>query len=65
MAIKLDGKEILRKLSVKSDRTRTTLYLSKSLYEEFKNHCQEVPPSQVVEELMRHFIATTPAKKSK
>lgn len=63
MAAKFDGKEILKKLSVKSDRHRTTLYLSQSLYEQFKDHCGEVTPSQVVEELMRHFIATTPKKK--
>ncbi len=63
MATKLDGREILKKLNVKSDRVRTTLYLSKAIYEEFKSHCAEVAPSQVVEELMKHFIATTPRKK--
>ena len=63
MRSKLDGKQILKKLSVKSDRNRTTLYLSKSLYEDFKKHCDDVTPSQVIEELMRQFIATTPKKK--
>lgn len=63
MAAKIDGKQILKKLSVKSDRNRITLYLSKSLYEEFKDHCNDVTPSQVIEELMRQFIATTPKRK--
>lgn len=63
MTAKIDGKEILKKLSVKSDRARTTLYLSKSVYADFKKHCADVAPSQVVEELMKQFVASTPKKK--
>jgi hypothetical protein len=58
MKAKIDRKEILKKLAVKSDRTRTTFYISKSLYEEFKKSCDSVPPSQVLEELMRQFIGS-------
>ena len=63
MQAKINGQEILKKLSVKSDRAKTTLYLSKSLYEEFKLHCGEVASSQVLEELMRQFVASTGRKK--
>ena len=59
MQPKINGQEILKKLSVKSDRTKTTFYISKSLYEEFKRHCGEIASSQVLEELMRQFVAST------
>ena len=59
MQPKIDGQEILKKLSVKSDRTKTTFYISKAVYEDFKHHCADVTPSQVLEELMRQFVAST------
>lgn len=56
--MKTDGKSILQKLAAnqKTDREKVSLYLSKSLYEEFKKKCGEVPASQVMEELMRQFV---------
>lgn len=59
MQPKINGQEILKKLSVKSDRTKTTFYISKSVYEDFKRHCADVSASQVLEELMRQFVAST------
>jgi hypothetical protein len=56
--MKIDGKEILEKLSVgrKNDREKTSMYLSKAIYEAFKKACGDVPTSQVVEELMQQFV---------
>ena len=55
--MKVNGNEILRRLSQgkKDDRTKVSLYLSKSLYEQFRKACGDVPASQVMEELMRLF----------
>lgn len=59
MQPKINGQEILKKLSVKSDRTKTTFYISKSVYENFKRNCADISASQVIEELMRQFVAST------
>ena len=62
--MKIDGKGILAKLSVgkKSDREKTSLYLSKSVYEAFKKACGDVPTSQVLEELMQQFLSSLKQK---
>lgn len=66
MQSKINGQEILKRLSVKPDRTKTTFYISQSLYEEFKRHCGEITSSKVLEELMRQFVASTkPSKRKK
>lgn len=39
-----------------SKRQRTSLYLSGDLYKEFRSVCGEVPPSKVIEGLMRAVI---------
>ena len=57
MTTKVDGKRILDKLREdKGDRTKVSLYLSKTLYADFKRSCKDIPASQVMEELMRTFI---------
>lgn len=59
MKTKIDGRQILKKLDVKSDRGRTTFYISKSVYKEFRKQCGNVTPSLVLEELMKQFIEST------
>ena len=65
--MKIDGKKILERLAAgkRGDRTKVSLYLSESLYSEFKERCGEIPASQVMEELMKEFIASTKPTKTK
>ena len=37
-------------------RARTSLYLSEDLYKEFRQVCGDVPPSKVIERLMKAVI---------
>lgn len=52
---------ILDKIKSENDRQKTSLFLSESLYNEFKKHCDEVSPSKVIEALMADFIENTPS----
>ena len=61
--VKINGKEIVKGLMHTSDRDRTSLYLSRSVYEEFKKKCDPVSPSQVLEELMIAFNKTAHKKR--
>jgi len=55
--IKIDAKAIKEKVrSRESDRKKLSFYLSGNLYEQFKIACDDLPASQVLEELMRAFI---------
>jgi hypothetical protein len=58
MKPEIDADAILDKLAAgkKDDREKTSLYLSRGLYERFKQVCSDVSPSQVIEELMRLFL---------
>ena len=58
MATKLDAKLVLDKVrsEKQSDRKKVSLFLSESLYEDFKKACKPAPASPVMEELMRHFL---------
>ncbi len=62
--MKIDGKDILERLSVgkKGDREKTSLYLSKALYEAFRKACGDIPASQVLEELMQQFVDSVKKK---
>lgn len=65
MSMTIDSKKILQNLSRKTDRERVSLYLSRSIYDEFKSNCGEISASQVIEELMKTFsdsISTNPKK---
>lgn len=54
---KIDAKSIIKKIKQEEeDRTKTSLYLSKKLYEEFKKKCGDLPTSRVLEELIRQFV---------
>jgi hypothetical protein len=63
----MDAKKTIEKLRGESDRMRMSLYISQSIYEDFRKACGEVSPSRVMEELMREFVADlkTTKKKSK
>jgi hypothetical protein len=58
----LDARKTLEKLKGEADRERTSLYLSKSVMEEFKKVCDGISPSRVMEELMRDFVDSYKAK---
>lgn len=63
--MKVNAKGILQKLEKeRSDREKITLYLSRSLYEEFKSTCGDVAASQVIEELMRQVLESANKKSS-
>jgi hypothetical protein len=53
---KVDRKKILEKARRKEDKKKVTLYLSESLYEEFKEACDGIPASRVIEELLKDFV---------
>ncbi len=57
MEMAIDAKRTLKKLrGEETKRGKTTLYLDKELYGQFKKACLELSPSRVVEELMREFV---------
>jgi hypothetical protein len=59
----MDARKILAKLKGEADRVRTSLYLSRSIMEEFKDACGGMTPSRVMEELMLNFIEQMKGKK--
>ena len=66
----VDAKRILDKVKLRGEpnKTRMSMSLDPETFERFKKLCGDVPLSQVVEELMREFIASAqegaaPAKK--
>jgi hypothetical protein len=65
MKLTIDGNEILKDLAKKPDRKRRTFYVSESLYKDFQKECEETPPSQVVEALMRIFVDSRRGGKGK
>jgi hypothetical protein len=52
----MDARKTIEKLKGEADRTRMSLYLSQSIFNEFKTACGEVAPSRVIEELMKEFV---------
>lgn len=55
----MDAKKIIEKLKGEADRERTSLYLSRSTMEEFKEACGSMTPSKVMEELMKDFVTSS------
>ncbi len=56
----IDGSKILAKVKAnKSDRKNVTLYLSEAVYKKFQAACGELSASEVLEELLKEFIATS------
>lgn len=62
MRPKINGLRIKRKLEGRQPTgKRVTFYLSTDLYKAFKAHCgAKSKPSQVVAELLKEYIASTP-----
>jgi hypothetical protein len=52
----MDSKKILEKVRGESAKTKISLYLSKALIEEFKEACGDIPPSRIVEALLKDFL---------
>jgi hypothetical protein len=51
------AQKIIERLTLEEDRSKVSLYLSKSVYEDFKKVCGSAPASRVMEELMKDFIS--------
>ncbi len=64
--MKVNGNEILQRLSAgkKDDRKKVSLYLSESLFADFKKLCERggISASQVMEDLMKQFNESTGKK---
>jgi len=60
MKVEIDGKAILEEIlaGTKSDRMKTSLYLSSKVFEDFKKKCGQASASQVIEKLMEAFNAS-------
>jgi hypothetical protein len=54
MAIKY--KKTIERLRGEADRESMSLYISRTVFNEFKKACENVTPSRVLEELMRDFV---------
>lgn len=52
----MNAKKTIEKLRGEADRARMSLYLSQTIFQEFKRACGDVSPSRVMEELMKEFV---------
>ncbi len=52
----MESKKLIEKLKGQSEKARVSLYLNVKLFNEFKVACGTVPPSRIVEELIRNFM---------
>lgn len=62
MNMKIKVKKIVKEIKQsKSDRTKTSLYISKSIYKAFKRAVdkEDLSPSIVIEKLMSDFVGST------
>ena len=55
----MDAKKTIAKLKGEADRARMSLYLSQSIFKDFKEVCGDIAPSRVIEELMKEFIESS------
>jgi len=58
----MDTEEIKKRLKGESDRIRMSLYLSRSIFAEFKDACKDLSPSRVIEELIKDFTESNQKK---
>lgn len=59
----INAKKILAELKKgESDRKRVTLFLSESLYSQFRKACAGISASQVFEQLMKSFLESLSKK---
>jgi hypothetical protein len=61
----INAKKTIKKLKGEVDRKRMSLYLSESIFTKFKAACENIPPSRVMEELMKEFIKSKESSKNK
>ena len=55
---KLEAKSLIEELKKKTDRKKTSIYVSDEIWAKFKKACKSAPPSVVLERLMLDFIET-------
>lgn len=61
----MDFKKITDRLRGEADRVRMSLYLSQSIYKEFKEACGDISPSKVIEELMKEFTEASKSEETR
>ena len=59
----MDAKKTIEKLKGETDRQRVSLYLSQSIFTDFKKICGEISTSRVIEELMKEFLESNKSDK--
>lgn len=52
----MDAKKTMQKLKGETDKANVTLYLSLSSFAEFKKAIAPIPPSKVIDELIKEFL---------
>ena len=53
---KSEKKDIIEELAKNTDRTKTSIYISKKIWNDFKKECKTASPSVVVERLIKDFL---------
>ena len=61
----MDARKTIEKLKGESDRKTMSIYLSESVFEDFKKACGDLAPSRVLEELMKEFVEDIKKTKTK
>ena len=61
----MDAKKTLDKLRGEADRKTFSIYVSETIFEEFKAVCGPIAPSKVLEELMKEFVEDHASKVKK
>ena len=51
----VDAKKTIEKLRGEADRETMSFYVSRAVFNDFRQACKDVSPSRVLEELMREF----------
>lgn len=52
----MNAKKTLHKLRGESDKSTSSIYVSRTILDEFKEACGPIGHSRVMEELMREFV---------
>jgi hypothetical protein len=57
--VKIDFKKIIAELqqTTPSNKIKTSLYVTSSTWERFKEACGDIPPSGMIEKLMEQYLA--------
>lgn len=58
----IDSSELLEEARGESDKIRISLYVSKSIYKEFKSCLENISASKMVQKMMRDFVKDRKSK---